>query len=57
MTREERNAYHREWNRKNKEKLKQYKLNTYRNAALKDINSGKVELVQVQVLREKPEAV
>ena len=55
MTKEERNAYRREWYRKNKEKAKQYKLNCYRNAAMKDINSGKVEFVQI--LRQKPEAI
>lgn len=37
MTEEEKRAYRREWNRKNKEKLRQYRLNYIRRKALEEL--------------------
>lgn len=50
---EKRREYMREWQRKNKDKVKQYKLNTARRKALQDIAEGKVELVNVLRLKSE----
>ena len=45
MTEDQRREYRREWNRKNKEKIKEYKHNSAIKKAIQEIESGKVRLV------------
>ena len=57
MDAEKRREYHRNWNRQNREKCREYKRNTAIRSAIKAINAGEVVVVERTALVSKYEAV